>query len=91
MSIKIYSSHGELTINEQGEVIECDCDNCDDNCIDNIAKVDVEEWKKYHNVTELPTDGIDILDLGYWTKDGRYDEPAHDWRQLIIEMNAEEN
>jgi hypothetical protein len=29
-------------------------------------------------------DSYDILDLGYWTEDGRYEPPVQDWRELKL-------
>jgi len=38
-----------------------------------IARFDLEEWKRFYNQDTCR--GADILDVGYWTKDGIY-EPA---------------
>lgn len=82
----VTSSHGTLTVNaETGLVEKCDCDHCDEYCIDNIRTFDLKEYKSFYNVTEMP-EYIDILDLGYWDENETYEEPAHDWRELTIEL-----
>lgn len=68
------------------------------------ARVDVKEWAEYHlgkikERLEGEEDGIgailypegdhDILDFGLWMADGKYSEPDHNWRELIIEMRQE--
>jgi len=75
----VYSSHGTIIINpETGTVIATDIDMCDD-CIDNIKRFDIEEYKTFYKVDKVPG-AFDILDLGYWLNDGTYEEPEHDWR-----------
>jgi hypothetical protein len=44
-----------------------------------IIKFDVAEWRRTYPGTQLQ--GGDILDFGYWTEDGHYEEPAYDWRR----------
>ena len=77
----VISSHGVIVANpESGEVEKvvsrCNCGECG---LDDILKFDVEEYRKHHNA-ELP-DTVDILDIGYWEKNGEYEEPCHDWRE----------
>lgn len=95
-----FSSHGYIDFNpETGEITDrqktCDCKGIKDNCYFNsITRFDVEEYKAYHAVTQVPTDEqIDILDLGYWYKEGdatQYEKAAEDWRQLMIEYSLQE-
>ena len=87
MNPTIYSTHGTIITNpETGTIIATDIDMCNDNCIDNIDRFDIEEYKQFYNVDKLPG-AIDILDMGYW-KDGIYEEPAHDWREDTIKLRA---
>jgi len=87
MNPTIYSTHGTIIINpETGAIIATDIDMCNDNCIDNIDRFDIEQYKQFYNVDKLPG-AIDILDMGYW-KDGIYEEPAHDWREDTIKLRA---
>lgn len=66
---------------------ECDhdCYYCDSvNDCPNTASIprcfDVDEWLKAYPGETLPGMSIDILDLGYWTITGYYEEPCEDWR-----------
>jgi len=81
-TIQVGSSHGSLTCNkETGMVIECSLfhGENENERIAQIAKFDLEEWKKCYVGESLP-DYLDILDLGYWTKNGEYEQPVIDWR-----------
>lgn len=52
--------------------------------IDEIARFDVAEFRKHYGYSEskrLPD--IDILDIGYWTNTGQYEEPEADYRKEI--------
>lgn len=83
----VHSSNGELKVNSKtGKVIKCDM-STDGEGIDQIERFDIEEYKKFWNA-EI-TDDIDILNLGYWTKDGQYEEPADDWRKDLIERTGQ--
>lgn len=44
-----------------------------------INMFDLVEWKHYWQ--RNPDHDFDILDLGYWLKDGSYEPPVLDWRQ----------
>ena len=75
----VSSSNGELIVDaETGKVIECDM-STDGEGIDKIAKFDVVEWKNTYAQGNLVS--CDILDLGYWKKDGKYEPPTEDWRE----------
>ena len=72
------SSHGTIEFDSQtGFVTSVFLDNCPD--CPNVGTFDIEEYKKYYNVKELPA-FIDILDLGYWSEGESYEPPAEDWR-----------
>lgn len=75
----ITSSHGEFEIDKSGLVLKRNLDDCEE-CPEylTISKFDMDEWKRYWN---LPAqDSYDILDLGYWYGDNKYEEPHIDWR-----------
>ncbi len=79
----VNSSNGHLKVDKQtGSVMQCIMDG---EGIDKIKRFDLQEWKKYYPDKELP-DSIDILDLGYWNKDGSYEEPVYDWRNEVKQM-----
>lgn len=81
-TVMIYGSNGYMDITADGTVVKLyDTHGATD--YNDIVKFDVEEYKKFYNVKELPTDQ-DILDYGLWRKDGTYEEPAHEWR---VEVN----
>jgi hypothetical protein len=83
--IYVASSNGELGVNPStGGVIYCHLDTGGDECIELITAFDLAEYKKHYSIVldaHLP-ECIDILDLGYWLKDGSYEPPAGDWRNL---------
>jgi hypothetical protein len=83
--ITLYSSCGELEVDKKGNVVECHCDPGD--YLENIQKVDLEEgykfWGEYvPNYKNIRA--YDILDFGFWNKDGGYVHPEEDWRMESI-------
>ena len=76
----VLSSGGSLKVDAQnGVVIECSTHRNEDNELKQIARFDLKEYKEHYKVAEIPGN-VDILDLGYWNKDGRYERPVDDWR-----------
>jgi hypothetical protein len=74
-------SNGSFTFDPKtGEVIQHEPDPSSDEPYTNIVRVDVAEWRLAYPGEALE-DVIDILDLGYWMKDGTYEPPAEDWRE----------
>lgn len=58
--------------------------------LDQIARFDVGEWRRYYGPEELKNGySIDILDLGFWTKDGHYEPPDEEWRQEFARQRHE--
>lgn len=55
-----------------------------DGTYDDIERFDLTEKRKYWNREASPEHGLDILDVGYWTKDGQYIPPESDWRKELI-------
>jgi len=91
----VESSHGELTVDSGGNVLNRKLDNTDPDGGGHLAAIvlfNLREWQRYWR-TSLPT-AFDILDLGYWyidAKTGRtsYVPPVADWRQSIAEILLE--
>lgn len=86
-TFKVCSSNGEITVDKENGI--CIKYNCNEDIAD-IIIFDIKENEKYHNRKIEGGDELDILDFGYWYKDGdiiKYEEPAHDWRKEIIERN----
>jgi hypothetical protein len=46
-----------------------------------IGRFDLEEWTRFYKKETCR--GADILDVGYWTKNGIYQPPAPDHRDKI--------
>jgi hypothetical protein len=90
--ITIESSWGEVTTDDEGNVLELDVLEIDqegERCyLLDIAKFDIAEWDKWYEKEfeeDSPKpDEFDVLELGYWRKDGSY-EPAGNWRNGVIE------
>jgi hypothetical protein len=76
----VLSSGGSLKVDFQtGLVVECTTCRNEDNDLKDIVRFDIEEYKAYYGISEIPAD-LDILDLGYWNMDGGYEKPVQDWR-----------
>lgn len=91
-TFEVFSTHGMLTADiNTGDVINrdiyCVPGECD-NCIDEITRVDVDEWKRAYPDEDLFEVGVmDVLDLGTWNTAGEYSGPEEDVRQEIKERN----
>ena len=74
------SSHGDLMIDKDGNVLpQSDLSDW----LLEIGKVDVEELIHYFQLNGLDgdLDGGDVLDFGYWDKNGEYHKPHMDFRK----------
>ncbi|XUX01228.1 MAG: hypothetical protein TUN42_04360 [Dehalogenimonas sp.] len=81
----VYSSHGTLAVMDDGSVYRPDY-AYDDNELKDIVKFDIEEYLRAYPDEPLETiDSVDILDLGYWTKDGRYEPPDAYFRKEVAD------
>lgn len=76
----VNSSHGQLIIDADGTVLVGKTTYHDDE-LRNIVRFDLPEHRKYYASKPEP-DSYDILDLGYWMKDGTFEPPAFDWREI---------
>ena len=77
--MEFISSHGTLYVNEDG-TIHPDSDT--DDWLDNIDRVDISELDNYLSYYDSPlAEGGDVLDFGYWDKDGVYHQPSRQWRE----------
>jgi hypothetical protein len=88
-NVSVSSSHGTFEIDPNGKVVHFDLsDNEEGKALEKIEKFDLHEWRCYWQWKgELPG-GFDILDLGFWTKDGAYEPPEQDWREEIKQLGA---
>lgn len=81
---EVSSSHGELRADQDGNIFSrerSDPADPEGAFIDDIAKFDVEEWRRYWREDPVKVGGMDILDIGWWNKDGSYSGPEMDWRE----------
>lgn len=82
-TITIYSSHGEATFDAiTGELKQDDlsCADFPPEC--HPFKLDIAEWVKAWPGEKFENGG-DILDWGYWLKDGTYVVPEEDYREEV--------
>ena len=88
------SSWGSIDCDKDGNVIEVHGDleyKGEKNYLFEIARVDIEEYAKFCsslNITHGESE--DILSVGFWRKDGVYNEADKDWRESIFKPNVEE-
>ena len=88
----IGSSHGKLTADADGYVIDRNLDNDEPDGgahLASIVRFDIVEWRRFWNNPD--TRVIDILDLGYWHSDPRshknaYEPPNSKWRAEIAQQ-----
>lgn len=85
--IAVFGSHGLIQAHPDGTVAEYtkggDSLEPEDVGYSNIARFDVEEWQRRYPGQKIEDATLDVLDIGYWTKDGQYEAPEDDWRGLM--------
>jgi hypothetical protein len=95
----IYSSHGEIGIDENGNILAAElychhdkmgCDHCNF-CKDFAVGSGVFNVQEYINVYGQLDDSIDILDIGFTDLNGNYEPPCEDWREDIKNNLLEDN
>ena len=79
------SSWGYISVNKNGNVLEIDGDeeiSGERNYLYDIAKFNIEEYLEYLNKInkDLEWSSDDILIIGFWNKNGDYNEPEKEWR-----------
>jgi hypothetical protein len=81
MIINVLSSHGSFKFDSvTGVVVNHQLSNTFG---DLPYKVDVYEYFDHYGVDIASYPSLDVLDIGYWTLTGLYEEPAHDWRAEV--------
>lgn len=81
MIINVLSSHGSFKFDSvTGVVVNHQLSNTFG---DLPYKVDVYEYFDHYGVDIASYPSLDVLDIGYWTLTGLYEEPAHDWRDEV--------
>ena len=85
--LEFISSHGTLYVNEDGTInnIEWEDSYDESSWLLDIERVDIEELDNYLSYYDLPlAQGGDVLDFGYWDKDGEYHPPEKFWRENVF-------
>lgn len=81
--MEFISSNGTLYVNEDG-TIHPDSD-IDDSWLLDVERIDIEELDNYLSYYDLPlAQGGDVLDFGYWDKNGVYHLPPRQWREDVF-------
>jgi hypothetical protein len=82
----VHSSGGDITIDlVNGKVLSFELDGEDPEyreVFENIRNFDLKEYVE-HYPDEAGETQFDILDLGYWLKDGYYEPPEPDFRENV--------
>lgn len=86
----VTSSHGEVEANlatgTPVKVERYDEDDPDSQFLDEIDRFDMNEYRHWCRSNGLKEDtGCDILFIGFWSKDGSYEEAEHDARQDYVD------
>lgn len=79
--MKVFSSGGEILCDLNGKVLEVILSSDYEKEYDllrEIERFNMSEWDNYWKQERQKT--YDILDLGYWLKDGKYEPPSLEWR-----------
>jgi len=78
--ITFRSNHGEVVVAGDG-VVET-AESSLSNCLLEIVKVNLDEMFEFEKSIgeEENQPSYDILNVGYWSKDGSYEEPVYEWR-----------
>lgn len=80
----VYGTFGDLIVDRLiGSVLryEPDRDSKTGAEYGSIVRFDIDEYAAAYPGEKL--DHVDICDIGYWTKDGRYERPESDFRAQV--------
>jgi hypothetical protein len=87
MAITIYSSHGHAIFGASGELIEDYLELSEYPAQNHPVRLNVEEWRTQYPNENPDGRGWDILDWGFWTKNGDYVQPVQTWRDEAKKAN----
>lgn len=74
-------SYGKLKVCAYtGCVLDYDPQDQDPEYAD-IARFDVDEWQQEYPDEDISGHEHDIVDFGFWTDTGQYNEPSYEWRK----------
>lgn len=81
VSMEFISSNGYIYVNDDGTIDSIESYDTT-NWLYDIDRVDIEELDNYLSFYDFElADGGDVLDFGYWDKDGVYYPPSRQWRE----------
>jgi len=88
------SSWGTIICDDEGYILNIDGSeeiNGEPNYLFQIERINLEEWKAFlsRNKVKVPDSG-DILEVGFFKKDGSYNSPDFSWRNTHYITNVEE-
>jgi hypothetical protein len=88
----INSSHGHIQIDlDSGEIINVEADvDAFAEWVENIECFDIGEYREFYRDYEGKDTSFDILDLGFFRKDGRYIPPSKGFRNEMKRDFAED-
>ena len=87
-SVEVFGNHGTLIVDTaDGSIADYDPNPRSDE-YKNIVRVNLDEWRTHYYAE--PFGRIDILDVGYWTDDGKYEPPDAEWRELMVELQEQD-
>ena len=88
-TITVTGEYGTLTCDSvTGEVVEYEPSGWAEVSYAYIVRVDVDEWQTHYPGETLYN--CDILDIGYWDKDGEYGPAEPGFRQDLADSDQEE-
>lgn len=89
----IFGSHGRLKVSPvDGAVVGRDprgSEDDEDSGYPKIVRIDLAEYRQHYDLpADAEIESIDILDVGFWVKDGTYVPPDHEYRQWCRDNEA---
>jgi hypothetical protein len=77
----VHSSHGDIELDWEGKIVSPTPASFDENYGD-VVRFDLAEYKKYYaGLSSEKYMEFDILDLGFWLENGKYEPAEDDWRK----------
>jgi len=87
--ITICGSEGEATFSPFGQR-NYQTDIKPNTAYEDVALLDISEWKEQYPGEDPDEKSHDILDWGYWTSDFTYEPPCQEWREERRQMLRDE-
>lgn len=82
----VIGTGGSITIGVDGDVLETDIKSAEHSDLySSIVKFDLAEYRRHYGKTDTQ---YDILDLGYWCSDGKYEPAEEDFRNSVCNRTS---